>query len=160
MFETVAINNKSKEEQYAILVSQAKSLVDGEKDLTANLGNIMSLLKYSMDFFWVGLYKVDGETLVLSSFQGPVACTRIPKGKGVCGNCWSKNETIIVPNVDEFPGHIACSSETKSEIVLPVRNNKNEVSFVLDIDSEHLNHFDKEDQIGLEKIVQIIEELI
>lgn len=160
MLEIIDNSNKPKEEQYAILISQAKSLVDGEQDLSANLGNIMSLLKYSMNFFWVGLYRVENEMLVLSAFQGPVACTRIPKGKGVCGACWTENRAIIVSNVDEFPGHIACSSQTKSEIVLPVRNAKNNVLYVLDIDSEHLNHFNADDQKGLESIVKVIEELL
>ena len=147
-------------EKYLLLEEQVKALVYGEKDLIANLSNIMSAMKYGMNYFWVGIYKVDGDQLVLGPFQGPVACTRIPKGRGVCGSCWEKNVTIIVDNVDEFPGHIACSSETKSEIVLPVRNNKGEVAFVLDIDSSNLNDFNKEDQIGLEKIVNIIESIL
>ena len=147
-------------EKYLLLEEQVKALVYGEKDLIANLSNIMSAMKYGMNYFWVGIYKVDGDQLVLGPFQGPVACTRIPKGRGVCGSCWENNATIIVDNVDEFPGHIACSSETKSEIVLPVRNNKGEVAFVLDIDSSNLNDFNKEDQIGLEKIVNIIESIL
>ena len=120
----------------------------------------MSALKYGMNYFWVGIYKVTDDQLVLGPFQGPVACTRILKGRGVCGTCWEKNQTIIVGNVDEFPGHIACSSDTKSEIVLPVRNKEGEVAFVLDIDSTSLNVFNTEDQKGLEKIVTIIESIL
>ena len=147
-------------EKYLLLEEQVKSLVYGEDDLIANLSNIMSALKYGMNYFWVGVYKVAGDQLVLGPFQGPVACTRIPKGKGVCGACWEEKQTIIVSNVDEFPGHIACSSATKSEIVLPIRNKKGEVVFVLDIDSTKLNDFDTEDQKGLEKIVTIIESIL
>ena len=147
-------------EKYLLLEEQVKSLVYGEDDLIANLSNIMSALKYGMNYFWVGVYKVAGDQLVLGPFQGPVACTIIPKGRGVCGACWEEKQTIIVSNVDEFPGHIACSSATKSEIVLPIRNKKGEVAFVLDIDSTKLNDFDTEDQKGLEKIVTIIESIL
>ena len=147
-------------EKYLLLEEQVKSLVYGEDDLIANLSNIMSALKYGMNYFWVGVYKVAGDQLVLGPFQGPVACTRIRKGRGVCGACWEEKQTIIVSNVDEFPGHIACSSATKSEIVLPIRNKKGEVAFVLDIDSTKLNDFDTEDQKGLEKIVTIIESIL
>ena len=147
-------------ERYLLLEEQIKALVYGEEDLIANLSNIMSALKYGMNYFWVGIYKVDGNQLILGPFQGPVACTRILKGRGVCGACWERNQTIIVGNVDEFPGHIACSSATKSEIVLPVRNKEGEVAFVLDIDSTKLNDFDAEDQKGLEKIVTIIESIL
>ena len=120
----------------------------------------MSALKYGMNYFWAGVYKVADNQLVLGPFQGPVACTRILKGRGVCGACWERNQTIIVGNVDEFPGHITCSSSTKSEIVLPVRNKEGEVAFVLDIDSAKLNDFNTEDQKGLEKIVTIIESIL
>ena len=147
-------------ERYLLLEEQVKALVYGEEDLIANLSNIMSALKYGMNYFWVGVYKVTDNQLILGPFQGPVACTRILKGRGVCGTCWEKNQTIIVGNVDEFPGHIACSSDTKSEIVLPVRNKEREVAFVLDIDSTKLNDFDTEDQKGLEKIVTIIESIL
>ena len=147
-------------EKYLLLEEQVKSLVYGEDDLIANLSNIMSALKYGMNYFWVGVYKVAGDQLILGPFQGPVACTRIAKGRGVCGACWEEKQTIIVSNVDEFPGHIACSSATKSEIVLPIRNKKGEVAFVLDIDSTKLNDFDTEDQKGLEKIVTIIESIL
>ena len=147
-------------EKYLLLEEQVNALVYGEDDLVANLSNIMSALKYGMNYFWVGVYKVAGDQLILGPFQGPVACTRIAKGRGVCGACWAEKQTIIVSNVDEFPGHIACSSATKSEIVLPIRNKKGEVAFVLDIDSTKLNDFDTEDQKGLEKIVTIIESIL
>lgn len=161
MTEVPSLNvSLSKKEKYLTVESQAKALIEGEDSIIANVGNIMSLLKYSLGFYWVGLYKVEEDTLVLNSFQGTVACTRIPKGIGVCGTSWSENKTIIVPNVDEYAGHIACSSATKSEIVLPVRNNHQEVVFVLDVDSEHLNNFDNEDQVGLERIVKVIEGLL
>jgi len=147
-------------ERYLLLEEQIKALVYGEEDLVANLSNIMSALKYGMNYFWVGIYKVAGDQLILGPFQGPVACTRILKGRGVCGGCWEGNQTIIVGDVDKFPGHIACSSFTKSEIVLPVRNKEGEVAFVLDIDSAKLNDFNTEDQKGLEKIVTIIESIL
>ncbi len=147
-------------ERYLLLEEQVKALVYGEEDLIANLSNIMSALKYGMNYFWIGIYKVAGDQLILGPFQGPVACVRILKGRGVCGACWERNETIIVGDVDEFPGHIACSSNTKSEIVLPVRNKEGEVAFVLDVDSTNLNDFSVEDQKGLEKIVTIIESIL
>jgi len=161
MAESISINkNLPTLEKYHLLESQIKALVYGEENFIANLSNIMSALKYGMNYFWVGIYKVDKDQLVLGPFQGPVACTRIPKGRGVCGSCWEKNETIIVENVDEYPGHIACSSDSKSEIVLPIRNKKGEVAFVLDIDSSELSDFNHEDQIGLEKVVKIIESIL
>ncbi len=161
MSGSISINpNLPNTERYLLLEEQVKALVYGEEDLIANLSNIMSALKYGMNYFWVGIYKVADDQLVLGPFQGPVACTRILKGRGVCGASWEKNQTIIVGNVDEFPGHIACSSATKSEIVLPVRNKEGEVAFVLDIDSASLNDFSAEDQKGLEKIVTIIESIL
>ena len=161
MSGSISINsNLPTAERYILLEEQVKALVYGEEDLIANLSNIMSALKYGMNYFWVGIYKVVDDQLVLGPFQGPVACTRILKGRGVCGVCWERNQTIIVGNVDEFPGHIACSSDTKSEIVLPVRNKEGEVAFVLDIDSTSLNVFNTEDQKGLEKIVTIIESIL
>ncbi len=161
MSGSISINpNLPAAERYLLLEEQVRALVYGEEDLIANLSNIMSALKYGMNYFWVGIYKVAGDQLVLGPFQGPVACTRILKGRGVCGVCWERNQAIIVSNVDEFPGHIACSSDTKSEIVLPVRNKEGEVAFVLDIDSTSLNVFNTEDQKGLEKIVTIIESIL
>ena len=161
MSGSISINpNLPTAERYILLEEQVKALVYGEEDLIANLSNIMSALKYGMNYFWVGIYKVAGDQLVLGPFQGPVACTRILKGRGVCGVCWERNQSIIVGNVDEFPGHIACSSDTKSEIVLPVRNKEGEIAFVLDVDSTLLNGFNPEDQKGLEKIVTIIESIL
>mgnify|MGYP006217835759 FL=1 len=161
MSGSISINpNLPTTERYLLLQQQVKALVYGEEDLIANLSNIMSALKYGMNYFWIGIYKVAGDQLILGPFQGPVACTRILKGRGVCGACWERNQTIIVGNVDEFPGHIACSSDTKSEIVLPVRNKEGEVAFVLDVDSTNLNDFSVEDQKGLEKIVTIIESIL
>jgi len=161
MAESIYIDkNLSKPEKYSVLKEQIEALVYGETNTIANLSNIMSAIKFGMNFFWVGVYKVEDNQLVLGPFQGPVACTRINKGKGVCGTSWEQNSTIIVANVDEFPGHIACSSLSKSEIVLPIRNKQGEVAFILDIDSEIEGDFDLEDQMGLEPIVKIIEELL
>jgi len=149
-----------KSSKYQSLIPQIKALVEGEKDIIANLSNIMSALKYGMDFFWVGCYFVKDNELVLGPFQGPVACTRIAFGKGVCGTSWKEKKTIIVPDVNKFPGHIACSSDSKSEIVLPVFNSNKDVALVLDIDSANLNTFDAIDQQYLEEIVQLIESLL
>jgi GAF domain-containing protein len=153
----------TKAEQYESLIPQIKGLLDGEPDLIANLANTVGALKEQFDWLWVGFYLVksaaktsENEELVLAPFQGPVACTRIRKGKGVCGTSWEKTQTIIVPDVEKFPGHIACSSLSRSEIVVPViRNNK--VIAVLDADSEQLHQFDETDKIYLEKIVELIE---
>ena len=144
--------NESKDERYNSLYPQICSLIDGETDIIANLANVAAALKESFDFFWVGFYLVKGNQLVLGPFQGPIACTRIAYGKGVCGTSWKENKTIIVPNVNSFPGHIACSSLSQSEIVIPIVKD-NEVVAVLDVDSEHLNHFDEVDQKWLTKIV-------
>lgn len=152
-------NTATKEEKYRSLIPQIEALVTGESDLNANLANIAAALKYGMDFFWVGFYLVKEEEMVLGPFQGPIACTRISKGKGVCGTTWSNAETIIVPNVDEFPGHIACSSASKSEIVLPAFKN-NEVALVLDVDSDQLNDFDEVDKKYLEQLMKVVESLL
>jgi len=152
-------HSKSKRIVYEELLAQIKALTTGEKDLIANLGNICALLKYEMSWFWVGFYFVKKEELVLGTFQGPLACTRIKKGKGVCGSSWQKNETIVVPNVELFKGHIACSSLTQSEIVVPVRDKEGNCIGVLDVDSEKLTNFDEEDKNGLEKIVEFINQL-
>ncbi len=157
--ELIIANEASKEEKYKSLIPQIEALVTGEDDLTANLANIAAALKYGMDFFWVGFYQVKNDELVLGPFQGPIACTRIMKGKGVCGTSWANAETIIVPNVDEFPGHIACSSDSKSEIVLPAKKD-GEVFLILDVDSDQLCDFDERDRIHLEKLMRIIEKLI
>jgi len=156
MSESILIDkNISKEEKYKQLIPQVEGLLSGEKDIIANMANVSAALKETFDFWWVGFYLVKENQLVLGPFQGPIACTRIPFTKGVCGACFTKKETIIVPNVDEFPGHIACSSATKSEIVLPVFSG-GEITAVLDVDSEHLNSFDEIDKMYLEKIIQLI----
>src|ERR1700749_721629 len=141
MADDLIITADSKEEKYKELIPQIKALVEDEKDLTANLANICAALKYTMNFFWVGFYLVKDDQLVLGPFQGPVACTRIALGKGVCGAAWQQAKTLIVPDVEEFPGHIACSSLSRSEIVLPLFDGEN-IAGVLDVDSEHLAHFD------------------
>ncbi|MEQ9402654.1 MAG: GAF domain-containing protein [Cyclobacteriaceae bacterium] len=147
----------SKSEKYEALFPQIQGLLYGEKNQIANLANIAAALKEGMNFFWVGFYLVDSdEELVLGPFQGPVACTRISKGKGVCGTSWEKREVMIVPNVDEFPGHIACSSASKSEIVLPVYSG-DKIIGVLDVDSDQINDFDKTDQLWLEKILSLLD---
>ena len=155
MAEDLHIGRGSKEEQYLSLIPQIKGLVSGEPDLVANLANIAAALKEQFDFFWVGFYLVKEEELVLGPFQGPVACTRIRKGRGVCGTSWSQGNTIIVPDVEKFPGHIACSSISKSEIVVPLLKN-NKVWGVLDVDSDQYNSFDEKDAQFLEEIVLLI----
>jgi len=157
--EIHVIKEASKAEKYQVLLPQLKSLVQGEDDFIANISNIMAALKSSMEYFWVGCYFVKGNELVLGPFQGPVACTRINKGKGVCGKSWEDNKVILVSNVDEFPGHIACSSNSKSEIVLPAKTNKGEVFLVLDVDSDKLADFDNVDENYLMEVIQIIETL-
>jgi GAF domain-containing protein len=143
-------------ERYQKLVQALTALVDEETDLTANLANTAALIFHSFDFHWVGFYWVKEEELVLGPFQGPVACTRIKKGRGVCGTCWEQNKVQCVPNVNEFPGHIACSALSQSELVLPVRRN-GEVVGVLDIDSVFLNDFDEDDIQGMTAIISVIE---
>lgn len=155
MAEDLIISTASKTEKYESLIPQIAALLTGETDLTANLANVSAALKEQFGFFWVGFYWVKDEQLVLGPFQGPVACTRIARGKGVCGQAWAQAQTLIVPNVDEFPGHIACSSLSKSEIVLPVLY-QGEVLGVLDVDSEFLNHFDEVDAKYLEEIITLI----
>ncbi len=157
--ELLISKSTDKNERYKILIPQIESLVTGEKDFIANLSNIAAALKQTMEFFWVGFYLVKEDQLVLGPFQGPVACTRIDFGKGVCGTAWKNKKTIIVPNVDEFPGHIACSSDSRSEIVLPGLKN-NTVALVLDIDSNKLNDFDESDRLALERIMKIVESFL
>ena len=144
-----------KEEQYKLLVSQIASLIDGEKDMIAVMSNVAAAIHQTMEFWWTGFYRVFGDELVLGPFQGPVACMHIPYGKGVCGTAWQRGETIIVPDVEQFPGHIACSSESKSEIVVPVFGSDGKVMAVLDIDSEHLATFDDVDRKYLEDLVRM-----
>jgi GAF domain-containing protein len=160
MAESLTISTSSKKaERYEALLPQIESLVSGEPDLVANLSNIVAALKQTFNFFWVGFYLVKGNELVLGPFQGPIACTRIALGKGVCGTSWKEGKTILVPNVDEFPGHIACSSDSKSEIVLPAFKNKN-VFLVLDVDSDKLDDFDGADERYLGEVIRIIEKII
>jgi GAF domain-containing protein len=151
MAESLIKNGTTKSEQYEELLTQLKYLIGNETNIIANLANVAAGLKEFFGFFWVGFYLVDQNELVLGPFQGPVACTRIALGKGVCGAAWKNNQTILVPNVDEFPGHIACSSLSKSEIVVPIRKG-NAIIGVLDVDSSELNDFDKIDQKYLEEL--------
>jgi L-methionine (R)-S-oxide reductase len=155
MSEDLIIISGTKEEQYQGIIPQIKGLLEGESDLVANLANIAAALKEQFRWLWVGFYIVKGEELVLGPFQGPVACTRIRKGKGVCGNSWAEAKTLIVPDVEKFPGHIACSSLSKSEIVIPIIKDGT-VAGVLDVDSEELNQFDEMDKKYLEEIVSLI----
>src|SRR5688500_3538304 len=155
MSEDLLIVKGTKEEQYESLLPQVKALLEGEQDLVANLANVAAALKEQFGWLWVGFYLVKNDELVLGPFQGPVACTRIKKGRGVCGACWQREETVVVPDVEKFPGHIACSSLSKSEIVVPVIRN-NTVVGVLDVDSEDLNSYDETDQRFLEEIVAAI----
>ena len=145
-----------KEEQYKLLVSQIASLIDGERDLIAVMSNVAAAIHQTMGFWWTGFYRVIGDELVLGPFQGPVACMHIPYGKGVCGTAWQRAETVIVPDVEQFPGHIACSSESKSEIVVPVLSADGEITAVLDIDSKELATFDETDKQWLEEIVKVM----
>ena len=155
MAEDLLIAKGTKEEQYEALLPQIKALLEGEPDLIANLANITGALKEQFNWLWIGFYLVKGDELVLGPFQGPVACTRIKKGKGVCGASWAKAETLIVPDVEKFPGHIACSSLSRSEIVVPIiRNNK--VIGVLDVDSIEPDQYDNIDQNYLEQITELI----
>lgn len=155
MADDLNIIKGSKEEQYTALIPQIEGLLTGESDLIANLGNVTAALKEQFGWLWVGFYIVKQDELVLGPFQGPVACTRIKRGRGVCGTSWQQARTLIVPDVERFPGHIACSSLSKSEIVIPVIKN-HEVVAVLDVDSEKYDLFDKTDQQYLEQIAQMI----
>lgn len=156
MAEDLHIVTGTKEEQYESLIPQIKGLLEGEPDLVANLANVAASLKEQFGWLWVGFYLVKNDELVLGPFQGPVACTRIRKGKGVCGTSWEQASTLIVEDVEQFPGHIACSSLSKSEIVVPIIR-QGEVVAVLDVDSESLAQYDATDQLYLEKIVDLIQ---
>lgn len=153
--DLIITTSADKAAQYQSLIPQIKALLEGEPDLIANLANVCAALKEQFKWFWVGFYLVKDGELVLGPFQGPVACTRIGMGKGVCGAAWQQQKTLIVPNVDEFPGHIACSSLSKSEIVVPVFNGGKIVA-VLDVDSELLERFDETDALHLDEIVKLV----
>lgn len=155
MAEELIIDKRGKKEMYATLLPQIKALVEGESNRVANLANVAAALKQTFGFFWVGFYLVEDGELVLGPFQGPIACTRIRYGRGVCGTAWKEGKTLIVPNVDKFPGHIACSSASRSEIVVPIYNKEKEVVGVLDIDSDRLAEFDETDREWLERIVAV-----
>ena len=158
MHELHSLAHLSKEERYTSLLPQIFALVEGEPDLTANLANVTAALKETFQWWWIGFYLVKENELVLGPFQGPVACTRIASGKGVCGSSWVKKETIVVPDVEQFPGHIACSNASRSEIVVPVKKGEQVVA-VLDADSEHLSFFDEVDKQFLEQLCHRLSEL-
>jgi GAF domain-containing protein len=155
MAEDLQVIAGTKEEQYQALIPQIRGLLEGEDDLIANLSNVAAALKEQFNWWWIGFYLVKNGELVLGPFQGPVACTRIAKGRGVCGTSWQESRTLIVPDVEKFPGHIACSSASRSEIVVPLVQD-GEVWGVLDADSEHLAHYDETDRKYLEEIVSLI----
>jgi L-methionine (R)-S-oxide reductase len=156
MSESIYVQGVSRKARYESLLPQIHALVEGEKDTLANISNVIAALKYGMGFFWIGLYFVKEEELVLGPFQGPVACTRIAKGKGVCGYAYAIAQTVIVKDVDLFPGHIACNSASRSEIVVPLLNANKEVTGVLDVDSVSLADFDDTDKYYLEQIATLI----
>lgn len=155
MAEELIIDKRGKKEMYATLLPQIKALVEGESNRVANLANVAAALKQTFGFFWVGFYLVEDGELVLGPFQGPIACTRIRYGRGVCGTAWKEGKTLVVLDVDKFPGHIACSSASRSEIVVPIYNKEKEVVGVLDIDSDRLAEFDETDREWLERIVAV-----
>ncbi|MBR2169035.1 MAG: GAF domain-containing protein [Alistipes sp.] len=155
MAENLIIANGGKEEKYALLYKQIAALIEGERDTIANMANIAAMIHFTFNFWWTGFYRVCGKELVLGPFQGPLACSRIAYGRGVCGTAWKEQTTQVVPDVEQFPGHIACSSLSRSEIVVPVWDNEKVIA-VLDIDSEHLATFDSVDQEWLEKIVGVL----
>ena len=146
----------SKSAQYDLLYRQLSSLLEGETDTVAKMANMAAVLHEAFGFWWTGFYRVAGDELILGPFQGPVACMHIPFGKGVCGTAWAREASVVVPDVEAFPGHIACSSASRSEIVVPVFGGDGKVTAVLDIDSDRLATFDEEDRIGLERIVGLL----
>lgn len=155
MSEQLIIQGETKQERYEALLPQIKAVIEDESDLIANMANVAAMLHETFGFWWTGFYRVVGEELVLGPFQGPMACTRIKKGRGVCGTAWQQEETQVVPDVDKFPGHIACSSLSRSEIVVPVKQGEDIIA-VLDIDSAELNTFDYTDRHFLEEIVSML----
>ncbi|WP_343579359.1 GAF domain-containing protein [Acinetobacter sp.] len=159
MAEELVLQQGHKVEQYQSILPQIQAIVEDEADVIANLANICAALRQQFGWFWIGFYLVKGNELVLGPFQGPIACTRIAKGRGVCGSAWQQQQVIVVPDVDQFPGHIACSSDSKSEIVLPIMKN-GECVGVLDIDSDELNQFDEVDAEHLQQLMTMIEKFI
>lgn len=159
MAEELVLQQGHKAEQYQSIIPQIQAIIEDETDVIANLANICAALKQQFDWFWIGFYLVKDSELVLGPFQGPIACTRIAKGRGVCGAAWQQQQVMIVPDVDQFPGHIACSSASKSEIVLPIMKNGQCVG-VLDVDSDELNQFDEIDAEYLKQLISVIETFI
>ena len=155
MSEQLIISGATKQERYEALLPQIEAVVEGEPDLIANMANVAAMLHETFGFWWTGFYRVEGQELVLGPFQGPMACTRIKKGRGVCGTAWAEAQTQVVPDVDQFPGHIACSSASRSEIVVPIFK-EGEVIAVLDIDSAQLGTFDQTDRRYLEQVVEML----
>lgn len=155
MSEQLIISGETKQERYEALLPQIKAVVEDEPDLIANMANVAAMLHETFGFWWTGFYRVEGQELVLGPFQGPMACTRIKKGRGVCGTAWAEAQTQVVPDVDQFPGHIACSSASRSEIVVPIFK-EGEVIAVLDIDSAQLGTFDQTDRRYLEQVVEML----
>ncbi len=155
MSEQLIISGETKQERYEALLPQIKAVIEDEPDLIANMANVAAMLHETFGFWWTGFYRVEGEELVLGPFQGPMACTRIKKGRGVCGTAWAEAQTQVVPDVDQFPGHIACSSASRSEIVVPIFK-EGEVIAVLDIDSAQLGTFDQTDRRYLEQVVEML----
>ena len=158
MAEDLHVSSGDKAERYRVLLSQVRSLLAGETDRVANLANVAAALKTTFGFFWVGFYRVQGDELVLGPFQGPVACTRIARGRGVCGTAWQEDRTLVVPDVDAFPGHIACSSLSRSEIVVPLHDREGRVWGVLDIDSDRPAAFDETDAAWLEELCTLLKD--
>lgn len=158
MAEDLHVSSGGKAERYRVLLPQVRSLLAGETDRVANLANVAAALKATFGFFWVGFYRVQGDELVLGPFQGPVACTRIARGRGVCGTAWQEDRTLVVPDVDAFPGHIACSSLSRSEIVVPVHDREGRVRGVLDIDSDRPAAFDATDAAWLEELCMLLKD--
>lgn len=155
MAEELKIADGAKNEKYALLYEQIKSVVSSETDMTANMANVASMLHFTFDFLWTGFYRVVDNQLILGPFQGPLACSRIRYGKGVCGTAWAERRTIVVDDVEQFPGHIACSNQSRSEIVVPIVK-EDDVKYVLDIDSAELSTFDSTDRQWLEKIAMLL----
>ena len=160
MAEELHISQGTKAEKYELLYKQIAELVKYESDSIALMANISAMIHQTFGFWWTGFYRVIGEELVLAPFQGPMACTRIAYGKGVCGTAWQRGESVVVEDVEQFPGHIACSSLSRSEIVVPVKNKDNDIVAVLDIDSKHLATFDEVDRLSLEKIATLLGSLL